>query len=863
MNTSTALLQKIVEMAGGPADGGFVLALAGEGMDELPSSFTAHQQTWHVVRPETELGLRRELLRAGSAPLVALVPAELAATLRDRPDVLHRARGKRVHALEMGDILSVALGVPVVGTDDDDIQKLALDMVDALRLRLRDRTLPTVVDRQLLEDLLCDASLGESFRRARPPELLASWLRDGLDDWGPAIRKLVCSRVPSLHGTVGRVLAWALRGPGTELLEALVVHGALLDCDGQDLPESAWGPLALARMDREVAVAGDALRTLLADLASSTLQELGDDAQPYLTRAETIARKQLSPRALSTNRVLPLGLRNRILELAKDAGEGKALDPGEIKALFAHRAARREQPNLEVLQAMGRLSRYLIAPEADQSDPAGQIKAWRTSGAFADLAGMRLRRALASATGLHKPAAKMLLLWRSRRDAENRRWADALAADYESAYLSKGAVPLHRVAHRVLAPVAAEGKSLFLVVMDGCSFPVLLDLLDGLLGLHDSIGVDLARTEKQGPVALSPLPTITSHARGAIFLGQVPHDPLASEEEGQEAVTDKARLKQNSHLKSITRKLFLKGDLADGGVELQASLRGDEHRLVAAVFNAIDDQIGSSNTGAAVRVRPDDIAGFVPALQTALAAGREVLLTADHGHSPFVATGERRGKNKQPRFIQLEEKDEVPAGFVEIDVGGLGGEPGRKAFAWAMGAYLGRPQVGFHGGCGLEEMVVPLLWLKSNGVRLNEPIWWHSIPGDTAVHSPMEPDYAPKVAATKPKPARKAKVTAPAEQLSLIDPSGDQQLLAAGLSEQTIGSLDESERKALMAIAQNNEVKVSDLAAAIDRRPARIPGMMSRLQRRLHERGEPCFDNDTLPTGEPIYRWMRTGGQSR
>ena len=46
--------------------------------------------------------------------------------------------------------------------------------------------------------------------------------------------------------------------------------------------------------------------------------------------------------------------------------------------------------------------------------------------------------------------------------------------------------------------------------------------------------------------------------------------------------------------------------------------------------------------------------------------------------------------------------------------------PERRAFAWRSGAYLGGPQVGFHGGVGLEEVVVPLAWIERDGLHAEE-----------------------------------------------------------------------------------------------------------------------------------------------
>src|SRR5262249_36866266 len=153
---------------------------------------------------------------------------------------------------------------------------------------------------------------------------------------------------------------------------------------------------------------------------------------------------------------------------------------------------------------------------------------------------------------------------------------------------------------------------LFVVVLDGCSYPVFLELLYGLA--QDSVFPLGIKPDRDGRVhglpALSPLPTITSHARGAIFLGELPNDPLVAEtvfRDQDEAKTDKARFKQNAALGERTRQLLLKADLADGGQALLAALEDESVAIVSAVFNAVDDQIGSTNTGATVKLAPEDI----------------------------------------------------------------------------------------------------------------------------------------------------------------------------------------------------------------------------------------------------------------
>jgi len=61
---------------------------------------------------------------------------------------------------------------------------------------------------------------------------------------------------------------------------------------------------------------------------------------------------------------------------------------------------------------------------------------------------------------------------------------------------------------------------------------------------------------------------VTSHARGAIFLGELPNDTLVAEtvfRDEEETKTDKARFNQNAALGTRTRRLFLKSDLGMAG----------------------------------------------------------------------------------------------------------------------------------------------------------------------------------------------------------------------------------------------------------------------------------------------------------
>src|SRR5687768_1725747 len=122
------VLKRIVEMAGGAAERGYVLAIAGEGLQDMPPTLDTVAGRYTIVRPKSEIELRHTLWKAGGAPILALLPEALAKRLP--ADVVRRARGKRIHAVEPVEVLSLALGVQVIGTDDPDLMRLAIEHVD-------------------------------------------------------------------------------------------------------------------------------------------------------------------------------------------------------------------------------------------------------------------------------------------------------------------------------------------------------------------------------------------------------------------------------------------------------------------------------------------------------------------------------------------------------------------------------------------------------------------------------------------------------------------------------------------------------------------------------------------------------------
>ena len=304
-------------------------------------------------------------------------------------------------------------------------------------------------------------------------------------------------------GDEGRLLAWALGDPGSRLRD-LVVYGALLTVEDQELSKPAWGPLWRAAADAPIRMDRRVLRRTVSRLAEDTLAALGDAAGALLAEADRIGRETLTPTQLQTNRLLPLAFADRCHTLAQQAADGKAVNADEIAWLTSHRAARLRSADLAVLESMARLTRYLNHPQGQKLDVLEQLRSYQQEGAFADLAALQLRRSLANSAHYHAESKLVLSAYLERRNRDNREFAAVLAAGYEGALHRDGLVPLHRVWKRTVAPLWQEetGAPLYLVVLDGCSYPVFLELLYTLS--QDTAFPVGIRPDADGRVAFRP-----------------------------------------------------------------------------------------------------------------------------------------------------------------------------------------------------------------------------------------------------------------------------------------------------------------------------------------------------------------------
>ena len=101
MSAAQLLLRRLLDQAGGATETGYLLVIDGEGLENLPAEMPTPKGSYGVHRITTELGLRHLLWKAKGAPLIAVMPEDVARRIQKAPDLLRRARNQRVHALSL------------------------------------------------------------------------------------------------------------------------------------------------------------------------------------------------------------------------------------------------------------------------------------------------------------------------------------------------------------------------------------------------------------------------------------------------------------------------------------------------------------------------------------------------------------------------------------------------------------------------------------------------------------------------------------------------------------------------------------------------------------------------------------------
>lgn len=671
---------------------------------------------WRVIGVRGELSLREALL--DPTPVVVVLPVEMTPP----HDILERQWLRRPLQVAAEDVVEAATGRLCQPLTDARVCQAVLADVERFfeRAQTRRWISPSVREAEIVELLQED---GTSIQQRSTPELLAGWMVDGPPGETPLLRAALRDAHFEYHD-------WLMTACTEEGLSRLVTAGALAPCrrlrPAAQFDEPSEADVVWQRLERLV---GRAVRLAL---------EQSETAERWLGPAERLAGQY----DLGLDEALGLSLLVRgfhasVTALVAGFAEGRTPGQAALDRLERHRAADRRV--LDTTEALARLTRY-VTSDRSASTVSERAAAHLHGSGWADVCARDVRRGLTGLPEEAQPGARRVLdLYRAHRDHANRQFAEQLATDEASQYGRRAAgdgMSLHLVTSELVLPIAREERVL-LVVLDGCDVAAFHELLDDLLEQRPGIGLGrrpgLTGAAKALPTlcaALSPLPTLTQVGRRAIFAGEIPDNAVLTDQENAaaNARSDKAAFNRNRALAEVDKQLFLKGDLGDGRALLEAL--SSDTRVVAVVFNEIDDALSGRGVTVSPRWRVDRIHDV---LGQALRCDRQVVLTSDHGHTPFW-TAER----KVPADVEASQRFTAgppPPGAVRL--GSTPWRAGELHVLTDMGAYVSIQRTGYHGGASLEEVVVPVALLATGGHPAPTPDWWAHVATSATVEVPV------------------------------------------------------------------------------------------------------------------------------
>jgi hypothetical protein len=414
---------------------------------------------------------------------------------------------------------------------------------------------------------------------------------------------------------------------------------------------------------------------------------------------------------------------------------------------------------------------------------------------------------------------------------------------------SKVLIPIENVVARCVEPLASL-RPVLLLVMDGMNFPAFHQLSRSLE--RSGWAAQRKAGDEFPTLVMSVLPSVTEHSRWSLFSGKVQALPRNSEV---------VAFREHAALADVRSKgkplLFTKSDLGSEdsaalSIKVRDALAGSEHRVVAVVINAIDDQL---KTGGQLSLdwKVQDI-GILPAILEAADQGkRMIVITSDHGHVPEMENTRaiERKAESEARYRQGEVLDESERKFTGQRIEAAIGAPS-IILPITEALRYGQKAAGYHGGACDLEVLIPLAVFGApedeidgyEAVDAPQPDWWNwrkVFQGDGMVTpAPIQP------VKTKPK---KKPVTS-VDELPLF---GETQSLVASAPGEPAWMVDflksdvfaeqdrllgragpnkDHMRKVLSALDANGGTLLLDaLAQAIAEQSLRMQGILSRVAR--------------------------------
>jgi hypothetical protein len=381
-----------------------------------------------------------------------------------------------------------------------------------------------------------------------------------------------------------------------------------------------------------------------------------------------------------------------------------------------------ERSILGRLEMSVRLLRWLHAAGPTLTAFEDSAQWYAREGSWVDWARTRIRGGYERGP-LAAALANLTLAVKERRERENRQFAAILAGwNNQGAHFQK-LIGVESIIERYVAPLALKEEPVLAIILDGMSLAVCRELSVEIAARRWTA---FSPDALEIPPAVSALPSVTEFSRYSLLSGGLARGNQGAEELAwcNHSALVAASGKQHPPV------LFHKNDLSAMAGTDSPVLReiADIRRLVVGVvINAIDDSLSGP-----VQIAPDwnleYLAVLRPLLDEAAAAGRIVLLTADHGHILDYGTECRRHEGSD----RYRPGKGDTAGEYWLEGGRLLGSAGVTALGTEGIRYGSRPRNGYHGGITPQECLVPVMLFVQSGRQIPgwkevveaQPEWW-------------------------------------------------------------------------------------------------------------------------------------------
>jgi hypothetical protein len=439
--------------------------------------------------------------------------------------------------------------------------------------------------------------------------------------------------------------------------------------------------------------------------------------------------------------------------------------------LLSQFTAQRE--TMERAEMAIRLARWLKRSPESSHNAAGAISEYIEHGSFADWA----RSVVWSGDvqeDLSKVYHQLTELVTAEREVQNKNFAQNMASIARGDVLADSYIPVEDTLERLVAPIA-EQSPVLLLVLDGMSEAVYRELTEDLVKHH---WLELRKSGQQGdPCLVAALPTVTKVSRCSLLSGRLQEGVATNE---KQAFTAHPLLKKLASTK-FPPTVFHKADLLQSGsgalnTNVRAKLAGTEYKVLAAVINAIDDQLSSSSQ-VSVDWSLDNITLLRQVLEAAREAGRVIMITSDHGHVLDHDSFYHQPSSDNGERYQLDSND-VSEHEIEVSGNRVVTADQSVVLPWTERLrYTKSKSMGYHGGCSLQEVIIPLgIYVSATDVDSlsgwvevprDVPDWWHQ--GASIAENPVSDIAGDRAEGTnsaqKSKSSKKAKEAAAAAEL--------------------------------------------------------------------------------------------------